>query len=208
MRKTSGFLGSHPSLAGAVERDGDCSCRPAGAHDEPPGRQSGAGLLATGGRDYGVHLSVRWGRRAAALQRHLPDGWRGRGVRRGHERYRARSPHDCAGYPAGVVRRKPNFRDGSTRSVEPAAKHRGEKQWTGQAPCPLAVGDAFARAQRARVCGLLLVYPEGSVDRQSADAGATPRLALCIKWPYAFDWGARVRMRGGRGRLGQVTPPA
>jgi type II restriction enzyme len=27
-------------------------------------------------------------------------------------------------------------------------------------------------------------------------------------WPYAFEWGARVRMRGGRGRHGQVTPPA
>ena len=26
--------------------------------------------------------------------------------------------------------------------------------------------------------------------------------------PYAFEWGGRVRMRGGRGRLGQVTPPA
>ena len=32
------------------------------------------------------------------------------------------------------------------------------------------------------------------------------------KWevmrPYAFEWGARVRMRGGLGRDGQVTPPA
>jgi hypothetical protein len=27
-------------------------------------------------------------------------------------------------------------------------------------------------------------------------------------WPYAFEWGERVRMRGGRGRHGQVTPPA
>ena len=26
--------------------------------------------------------------------------------------------------------------------------------------------------------------------------------------PYAFDWGERIRMRGGRGRLGQLTPPA
>lgn len=25
---------------------------------------------------------------------------------------------------------------------------------------------------------------------------------------YANDWGARVRMRGGWGRVGQVTPPA
>ncbi len=25
---------------------------------------------------------------------------------------------------------------------------------------------------------------------------------------YAFDWGDRVLMRGGRGRVGQVTPPA
>lgn len=25
---------------------------------------------------------------------------------------------------------------------------------------------------------------------------------------YAFDWGDRVRTRGGRGRLGQLTPPA
>jgi hypothetical protein len=26
--------------------------------------------------------------------------------------------------------------------------------------------------------------------------------------PYAFEWGEWVRMRGGRGLLGQVTPPA
>ena len=26
--------------------------------------------------------------------------------------------------------------------------------------------------------------------------------------PYAFEWGERVRSRGGLGRLGQVTPPA
>jgi beta-N-acetylhexosaminidase len=25
--------------------------------------------------------------------------------------------------------------------------------------------------------------------------------------PYAFEWGARVRMRGGDGREGQVMPP-
>ena len=27
-------------------------------------------------------------------------------------------------------------------------------------------------------------------------------------WLYAFDWGECIRMRGGRGRLGQLTPPA
>ena len=26
--------------------------------------------------------------------------------------------------------------------------------------------------------------------------------------PYAFEWGARVRMRGALGGVGQVTPPA
>jgi len=26
--------------------------------------------------------------------------------------------------------------------------------------------------------------------------------------PYASEWGARILMRGGRGRLGQATPPA
>jgi hypothetical protein len=27
-------------------------------------------------------------------------------------------------------------------------------------------------------------------------------------WLYAFKWGERVRILGGDGRLGQVTPPA
>ena len=27
-------------------------------------------------------------------------------------------------------------------------------------------------------------------------------------WPYAFEWGERVLIFGGDGRLGQVTPPA
>ena len=29
-----------------------------------------------------------------------------------------------------------------------------------------------------------------------------------VMWPYAFEWGERIRIRGGLGRLGQVTPPA
>ena len=39
-------------------------------------------------------------------------------------------------------------------------------------------------------------------------AGESPHRDLMSKRPYAFEWGERVRMRGGRGRLGQVTPPA
>ncbi|MEA2900309.1 MAG: hypothetical protein QOH36_196 [Actinomycetota bacterium] len=27
-------------------------------------------------------------------------------------------------------------------------------------------------------------------------------------WPYASEWGERVRIRGGRGLDGQLTPPA
>ena len=40
------------------------------------------------------------------------------------------------------------------------------------------------------------------------DAAASLREGLEDMWPYAFDWGERVLMRGGRGRLGQLTPPA
>ena len=28
-----------------------------------------------------------------------------------------------------------------------------------------------------------------------------------VNWPYAFKWGLRVLIRGGDGRLGQLTPP-
>lgn len=33
-------------------------------------------------------------------------------------------------------------------------------------------------------------------------------VAVKLKRPYASEWGERVLMRGGRGRDGQVTPPA
>ncbi len=29
-----------------------------------------------------------------------------------------------------------------------------------------------------------------------------------LYWLYATEWGARVRIRGGEGRVGQATPPA
>ena len=34
------------------------------------------------------------------------------------------------------------------------------------------------------------------------------RVGTCDYWPYAFEWGERVLILGGDGRLGQVTPPA
>ena len=39
-------------------------------------------------------------------------------------------------------------------------------------------------------------------------AVATPLGEEFLFRPYAFDWGGRILMRGGRGRLGQATPPA
>ena len=30
---------------------------------------------------------------------------------------------------------------------------------------------------------------------------------LEVSWPYVFKWGLRVLIRGGDGRLGQLTPP-
>jgi len=32
--------------------------------------------------------------------------------------------------------------------------------------------------------------------------------SIAHKWFYAFEWGERVRILGGDGRLGHVTPPA
>jgi transposase len=34
------------------------------------------------------------------------------------------------------------------------------------------------------------------------------RRVLRYMWPYASEWGVRILIRGGRGRLGHVTPPA
>ena len=34
------------------------------------------------------------------------------------------------------------------------------------------------------------------------------RVHVLPTWLYAFEWGERVRMRGGDGRRGQLTPPA
>ena len=42
---------------------------------------------------------------------------------------------------------------------------------------------------------------ERTFERNLADEGVPRR-------DYASQWGERVRIRGGRGRLGQVTPPA
>ena len=41
-----------------------------------------------------------------------------------------------------------------------------------------------------------------------ADVDMGLRRVRVIVRRYAFDWGERVRMRGGRGRRGQLTPPA
>jgi len=73
-------------------------------------------------------------------------------------------------------------------------------------------------AQRVRT---RVLYRASQIDDPNGDlwrremaahhaAGAEGRVvdSLPLKRPYAFEWGARVRTRGGRGRLGQVTPPA
>jgi len=50
----------------------------------------------------------------------------------------------------------------------------------------------LARANQARAGATNAEFLEGRIE----------------KGPFAFQWGERVRMRGGRGRLGHVTPPA
>ena len=39
-------------------------------------------------------------------------------------------------------------------------------------------------------------------------ASPPPRRAERVIRPYALEWGERVLILGGEGRLGQVTPPA
>lgn len=77
---------------------------------------------------------------------------------------------------------------------------------------------------RGRVLGSLTpAVWEGAVDRSTWDhvrallmnperltLGNTPTtyLLMGLIWPYASEWGVRILIRGGRGRLGHVTPPA
>ncbi len=64
---------------------------------------------------------------------------------------------------------------------------------------PLRAGDlALCIALAAGLLAVLEVAKAGRrADRQGSESA-----------PYAFEWGERVRMRDGRGRQGQVTPPA
>ncbi len=53
--------------------------------------------------------------------------------------------------------------------------------------------------------GLFALPGEGLLGDPELMAGLGYRLRF---WPYALEWGERVLILGGDGRLGQVTPPA
>jgi hypothetical protein len=62
--------------------------------------------------------------------------------------------------------------------------------------------DADAVLWICRLCGV----------EAGPSAAPPPGCPICqdvrVNWLYATEWGARVLMRGGEGRRGQVTPPA
>ena len=49
--------------------------------------------------------------------------------------------------------------------------------------------------------------PADDFDDSSLGVGDRLRRHVLYR-PYAFQWGERVLIRGGRGRFGQLTPPA
>ncbi len=62
-----------------------------------------------------------------------------------------------------------------------------------------------ALARRAGV-SVSLIYADKQLASRVAEA--RDRQRRVGKGLYAFEWGERVRMRGGDGRRGHVTPPA
>ena len=66
------------------------------------------------------------------------------------------------------------------------------------APSPQVVPDREAGVSRMRL--------REDEQHQVAHTGVLD--VSCISRCYASEWGERVRIRGGRGRLDQSTPPA
>jgi hypothetical protein len=64
-----------------------------------------------------------------------------------------------------------------------------------------------------KVVDAVLAELDGEFDAMYAASGRpsvppeTLLKATVLMGLYAFEWGARVRMRGGVGRFGQVMPP-